>query len=218
MKKLKVMAAVFLFVSAGFVVSAAAAENPYMKPDESWISISGTVDSARTGAFELDYGDGKVTVEMDGWGWKWYEDSLETFKGDKVTVYGRVDKGLFEDTTIEAGSIYVQDIGAYYYANAADDEGDVYGYDYWVQYDPFVIGNTHVRGTVTDVNGREFTINTGDNRLEVDTSMLPYNPMDDIGFQKIDEGDYVSVTGIMDYDFWNNRELVADKVVMLVSD
>ena len=42
----------------------AAAQDPYTRPDDSWISISGTVVSPTADSFMLDYGDGLVTVEQ----------------------------------------------------------------------------------------------------------------------------------------------------------
>jgi len=75
-----------------------------------------------------------------------------------------------------------------------------------------------MRGTVTSINGREFTIDTRPRQLTVDTIMMSYNPLDDIGYPRIDVGDYVSVTGEMDYDTWTGRELTADSVAVLVAD
>ncbi|WP_312944796.1 hypothetical protein [Stutzerimonas kunmingensis] len=42
-----------------------ASENPYISPDGSWISLSGTVTSVAPENFTLDYGSGLITVEMD---------------------------------------------------------------------------------------------------------------------------------------------------------
>ncbi len=198
------------------VVSQAMEKDPYTKPDGSWISISGTaVGTEAHEGFTLDYGEGTVFVEMDDW--DWYDESRAILEGDKVTVYGRVDDDLYETTSIEASSVYVEDRNTYYYASAADEEGAPY-VNYWVTSVPVVIGETVVRGTVTSKSGREFTIDTGLRKLTVDTIEMGYNPLDDVGYQQIDVGDYVSVTGNMDLDFWGNRELTADSVITLVED
>lgn len=81
-----------------------------------------------------------------------------------------------------------------------------------------VLGKTTVRGTVTGVDGREFTIDTGPRKLTVDTSTMVYNPLDKKGYQTVDKGDYVSVSGHMEDDFWEGRELMADTVVTLYDD
>lgn len=43
-----------------------------------------------------------------------------------------------------------------------------------------------------------------------------YNPMDDEGYQQIDVGDRVSVTGDIDIDTWEKRELMAETIVTLL--
>ena len=126
--------------------------NPYAMADESWISLSGQAVNTRVGVFTLDYGEGTVRVEMDDW--DWYDANTDMLEGDKVTVYGRVDDDLFELTKIEASSVYVEDLGTYFYgdASAADEESDAYWIDY--DYDPIVVGRTTLRGTVTNVSVR----------------------------------------------------------------
>lgn len=189
---------------------------PYLKPDNSWISVSGKVTSTQPDAFTLNYGDDSLSrnirVEMDDW--DWYQEGRLLEDGQKVRVHGRIHDDLYETRTIEAGSVYVEDLGTYFYASSVDEED----YDYWIDYTPVVIGGTHVRGTVTKVDGREFTINTGLRELIVDTDEMLYNPMDDKGYQRVDKGDLLSVAGQMDYDFWEHRELKADRIVILEDD
>ena len=186
--------------------------NPYLKPDDTWISISGTAVDTQPASFTLDYGEGVLTVEMDDW--DWYGDTPAGIEGDKVTVYGEVDDDFFEMTTIEASSVYVENRGTYYFASAADEES-AREVDLWVDYTPIVVGQTVVRGTIQSVDGRTFTVDTGLREIQVDTITMPYNPMDEKGFQQLAKGDYVSVSGNMDVDFWEGRELMADTVITL---
>ena len=181
--------------------------NPYLQPDDSWISISGEVESVSPDTFVLDYGDGIVTVEMDDWDSD--ADAYKVVEGDKVTVYGVIDDDLFETTTIEASSVYVEGLNTYFYASAADEE------DTFITVGPVVYSATVAQGTVTGIDDREFTINTAGSQFTVDTSAMPYNPLDDEGFQKIDVGDRVSVSGTMTADFFEGRKLVASSVVEL---
>jgi len=190
--------------------------NPYLMPDDTWISISGTAVDPQAASFTLDYGEGTVLVEMDDW--DWYGDAYGIMDGDKVTVYGEIDDDFYETTSIEAGSVYVESLGTYFYANSDDEEGYEAYYNYWVSPAPIIVGQTTARGTVTSVTGREFTINTGLQRMKVDTIEMSYNPMDDKGYQQVDVGDYVSVSGDMDYDYWEKRELMADSIVILSDD
>ena len=126
----------------------AAAQNPYLEPDNTWISISGTVEDVPTGdTFVLDYGEWTITVEMDDW-----DNDADAFKlveGDKVTVYGWIDDDTFETRTIEASSVYVENLGTYFYASGADEEDYVFtGVTV-----PVVVNTIGLQGTVSEVNG-----------------------------------------------------------------
>ena len=121
------------------------AQNPETAPDDTWLTVSGTVTSVAPQAFGLDYGDGILTVEMDDWDAD--ADAYKVAVGDRVTVNGMVDDDLFDTTTIEASSVYVDNLNTYFYASAADEE------------DPFVNVTTPpvvsaivVQGIVTDVD------------------------------------------------------------------
>lgn len=188
-----------------------AQESPYLKPDGSWISLSGTVAETTDDSFILDYGRGAVEVEMDGW--DWYDENNTIIENDRVTVYGEVDDDTFETTTIHADSIYVENLGTYFYAESADE--DTYQVIDMSPTTPIVVGDMTVTGTITDIDGREFTLDSGIQRINVDTAGLPYNPMDDKGFQQLDMGDAVTVSGHMDRDVFAQRELVAESIVTL---
>ena len=191
------------------------AEDPYSQPDDTWISISGEVEAVYADSFILDYADGSVIVEMNDW--DWYDENSDLLAGDSVVVYGRIDDDLFETTSIEASSVYVESLNSYFYASAADEENpDLYSplYSPGVV-TPIVVADVEIRGTVTSVGVREFTVNTGERMLTVDTSLLGYNPLDDKGFQKIDVGDRVLVNGTMDSGFFGDRELEADYLITL---
>ena len=187
------------------------AAQPYSKPDNSFISINGTVTSAGPDTFVLDYGEGVITVEMDDW--DWFEESGEVLPGDKVTVYGEVDDDTFEGTKIEASSVFVENLGTYFFASAADEETfrdlDI------APTVPVVVGDLVVTGTVTSVTGQEFTIDSGAQQIKIDTALMPYNPTDDEGYQQVAEGDLVTVTGNMEEDTFEKRELMAESVVTL---
>lgn len=207
----KLFAIFFALFCAAYFVLPLQAQDPYLMKDESWISLSGTVVTAGANTFELDYGEGIVTVEMDDW--DWYSEAYPILSGDRVTVYGRVDDDLYETTSIEASSVYVKGFNTYFYASAADEESAV----------PYVSvlyadADLQFTGIVTSIDGREFTIDTGTRTMKVDTIMMPYNPMDDKGFQKVRKGDYVQVTGDIDVDVFEKTELMADTITTLVKD
>ncbi|MBD3219767.1 hypothetical protein GF314_00870 [bacterium] len=204
--KLTMTAAVVLV--AGLAVTAAASNNPYLQPDDTWIAISGTVESVDRDAFRLDFGEGFVTVEMDDGDRD--ADGYKLVRGDKVTVQGAVDDDFHETTTIEAASVYVEKLGTSFHASAVDEEDD------WVHMtDPVVVSETIVEGTVTEVGGDTFTLDGHARNIEVGVDEMPYDPLDDIGYQKIETGDRVRVTGDMELAFFDEHEFEAHSIVTL---
>jgi uncharacterized protein YdeI (BOF family) len=185
--------------------------NPYAMADNTWISISGSVDVVHPNSFVLDYGDGMVTVEMDDGDRD--ADAYKLMPGDKVTVTGTIDDDFFETTSIEAGSVYVENIGTTFYASPLNDESYT-GVDP-VMVPPIHVSRTVVRGTVSQVNDHEFVLDTGPRILRVDVGDMGFDPLDDEGYLKIDVGDRVKVIGQIDTGLFMNRELDADTVVEL---
>ena len=199
-------------VAAGFTTNALADEaDPYSMADNTWITLSGEVESVDRDSFMLDYGDGYIMVEMDDGDRD--ADAYKLLKGDKVTVSGRIDDDFFETTKIEAGSVYVENIGTTFFASSVDEETSeqlVAAISV-----PVVVSETVVQGTVTDVARNEFTVDAGMKNLRVDVADMPFDPLDDDGYLKIDVGDRVRVTGDMDNQVFEGRQLVADTVIVL---
>lgn len=194
--------------------SFAMAANPYMQSDDTWISISGTVDSVSPDEFILDYDDGMITVEMDDGDRD--ADAYVLDKGDKVTVTGKIDDDFFETTTIEASSVYIENINTYFYSSSIDEE-DAYSViaTPLTMTDPIVVSETMIEGTVTQVFDEEFTLDTGLTEFTVETEEMGYDPLDDVGYQQIDVGDRVVVSGNIDYDLFEGRDFVAETITTL---
>lgn len=192
------------------------------KLKETWISISGTVVNPKPAEFTLNYGDGTIAVDMQDW--KWYKKNNSEMSGDKVTVYGILDETLFDGKSIDATSIYDQKLGKYFFGRnreLAMDQRNLNLEDPLFQYwgsEPILVGGVTVKGTVTGVNGRVFTINAGAKKVTVDTSSMPYDPLDKKGYQMIDKGDYLTVTGHISDAFMTKGELVADHIVVLTEE
>jgi len=196
-------------IAALFTVSAAFAQNPYSLLNNSWINISGTVESVSANAFLLDYGSGLVTVEMDDGDHD--ADGYKLIPGDKVTVNGMIDDDLFETTSIEASSVYVEKLDTYFFASAADEEDPYFDF-----VTPIKISSIAVQGVVTDIDRHEFTIDNALRTVTVDVEKMANDPLDDVGFPKIEVGDIVRAVGTIDNNFFDGRKLVADRVVKLV--
>lgn len=181
-------------------------ENPYLESDRSWISLSGTVESVDTDEFLLDYGDGVITVEMDDGDRD--ADAAVLATGDEVTVSGRVDDDFLETATIEAASVYVQNLGTTFYASAVDEEDAML-----MVTPPVVVGQVTLRGWVTGVTGQEFTLDTGVRQITVTVEEMPYDPLDDEGYQRVEIGDNATVFGHIDRDLFEGRVVAAESIV-----
>lgn len=88
-----------------------------------------------------------------------------------------------------------------------------------------------ISGTVVTPNEDSFTLDYGEGIIQVEmddwdtygdkqevtveTGMVDYNPLDDLGYQQIDRGDRVSVTGGFDHDFLEGRIFEAETVITL---
>lgn len=188
-----------------------------IKVKETWIGVNGTVTDPKPKKFMLDYGKGKLTVEMDGW--KWYTQNYKKMTGDKVTVYGRLNETFIQGKVIDATSVYDKKMGKYFFGRSKREAmeyrylGDPV-FDYWSKGEPTGVGGVTIQGTVTSVNGKTFTIDTGKKKLTIDTSSMPNDPLDKHGYQAITKGDYLSVTGNISEAFMNKGELVADHIVV----
>ena len=192
--------------------AALAATNPYTHPDGTWVSLAGTAVETGPDGFLLDYGKGQILVEMDDWNWYDHE-GQGLLDGDEVRVFGEIDDDFAELTTIEADSVYVRGLGSYFYANPTDEEAYRH-----IDNDPIVVGDIEFIGTVSSVDGRTFTLDTGPQTVTVDTSEMPYNPMDQLGYQQVEKGDLVNVSGVIDAGLIEDTRLVADTVITLLDD
>lgn len=185
-----------------------AQDAPYQAPDDSWITIDGTVASVSPRSFTLDYGDGLITVEMDDGDLDW--DGYKLIAGDRVSVTGVVDDDFMEVASIEASSVYVENAGTRFYASPVDEEDHLV-----VVSSAVVVGDAVIEGTVTAVYDEEFLLNTGGSSIRVEVEEMPYDPLDDEGFQRIRTGDVVVVTGHVDVDLFEGGEFVAETVMKL---
>jgi hypothetical protein len=189
---------------------AAAQGTPSTLPDEGRINLSGTVVEAGATSFRLDYGDGTVTVEFAD------PDTLPEAAalapGDDVTVHGRIDRSSFDETRIEARAVFVEAKRTYYYASPGDEQA----FDDRV-HDEQEPGRATLRGTVrsTEPELDRFRLATGDTTLAVDTATLDYDPFDETGYLHVEEGDRVSVQGMVTRDFFEGRQLEATSIVSL---
>ncbi len=202
---------ILVFIAVSTLVLVAFSKKPAKlknKADGEFITISGKVTNVKPQSFSLKVDDKNILVEMDDWDWD--ADGYKLVNGDRVVVTGRVDKDFLEKSKIEAGSVYVKNLNTYFYASSLDEEGAPYLSTSYV-YNNTLNDGSHVDvfGRVTSIDGRDMMVDTGVRKLKVDTSTLIYNPMDNIGYTKIEEGDYVRVGGVVDVGYFNSKEIEA---------
>lgn len=181
--------------------------------DNTPIVLSGTVQSTQDDKFVLDYGDGIITVEMDGWEWAGGEGSYLK-PGDNVTVSGNIDNDLFSGRELEADTVYLHNYYTYYYTEGSTS----YPYDFYDYGEAVSMEDgsyATLTGTIAGQQGDEFTINTMGSTMKVDVSDMSDNPFDAEGYLRLKPGDRVRVYGEMDEDFFSGRELEADRIVLL---
>lgn len=197
------------------LASGAALANFDSKSNGEHITLSGTVRDVKANSFHLKTGNKDILVEMDDYN-KWSADGFKLVNGDQVVVNGRIDQDFLEKKKIEAGSVYVKNINTTFYADSADEEDLPYVPSTYLSIKTLPEGaQADIQGQVTDVSGREFTVDTGVRKVTVDTQKMLYNPLDERGFTKLKKGDRVRVSGVVEDNFFENKELSANSVLEL---
>lgn len=183
------------------------------------VAISGIIEDASDSGFRLNYGGGTISVDMTGW--PRYaghyrdperEDEPLFDLGDDVTVSGMVDNALYRARRLEALSVYVHDRDSFYTV-AAPRNGD------WslrpmpasplTDADPTTIS---LAGQVSAIAGDELSLDLGGSLVSVDTAPMSYDPLDDIGAQRVRKGDWVQVSGRLRPSFFSDRRLGAQRI------
>jgi len=203
-------------VAASATTNAATANTPAERlqaaQNGSWLTLTGRVAQVAPTSFQLDYGSGRVLVEMDDW--DWFQEGRALKAGDQVTVSGRVDRDLLEAKKIEASTVYVQNLGTHFFANGQDEE------DFLMTtvYVPAQAALPAAVGQVLAIEGREFTLGSPDGAVRVDTAGMTDNPLDTVGARQVKIGDRVQVWGALDLDATERPEIAAQGLVVLSPD
>jgi uncharacterized protein YdeI (BOF family) len=191
--------------------------SPMAVQDGAPVVLSGLVGSADPNAFVLSYAGGAVTVEVDDWD-RFHEGGLLQ-GGEYVTVFGRLDADLLEQRKLEAESVYVHGRNTFYHADGADEEAarTVLPPARSTGGAPAVGTYLELAGRVAEVDGRAFRLDAAGQQLSVDTAGMSYDPMDEIGYQRIRIGDRVRVGGVVESGLFTEKRLAADSVITLAA-
>jgi len=196
-------------LAAGFMSSASAAEtdSKFLKgmEDDTYLTFTGSVAETREDEIDLMVGKDTVTVEVDDEIRDGGAYSLA--EGDSITVTGYVNDEFFDGKEVEANAIYVDKIGTTFIVN--EDFADGYGMVSGRDFDDHV----EINGKVISIDeDDEFRINTGSGEFTVEVDGLDDNPLDDDGYMQLRVGDQINVSGVIDDDWMEGREIEANKV------
>lgn len=186
--------------------------SPWERSDGEWITITGKVTEAGANTFQLDYGKGAITIEMDD-----YDPNLEAFnivKSDKVVVVGRVDADEKQKRTIEAASVYVKNIGKAFFASSDDDEEAIID----LRKATLEGSQLILTGKITSLKRDSLVLDTGYQSLIVSTQGIGRSSTSDPipeAIRKLKVGDKVRISGAVTDGFMDSDKLIASKVEKL---
>lgn len=179
------------------------------KPDRSWVRLDGTVVRTADDSFELNFGDGVITVEMDDW--KGSKEARSIHPNDNVIVYGRIDRDLHRRKAVEAAGVYDERLQTTFFASAADEEA----MGLWPQTN-VELGKIALSGRVVSIAGKLLELDTGaSGKVTIDVSQLGYDPLDADGFQQIRVGNRIRVVGRLESAYFAANSLVAERITSL---
>ncbi len=206
----------FLTLATMTLISVSAFAGFSDKTNGEFVTLSGKVSEVKEDSFKLTVDGKKVLVEMDDYGWS--ADGYKLVNGDQVVVSGQVDRDFLENKKVEAGSVYVKNLDTTFYSNSSDEEDVV----------PFIMtsytlvptlpegASVDVQGKITQIDGREMVVDTGFRKVTVDTKDMIFNPLDKVGFTKLAKGDRVRVSGKVDNDYFDTKEIDASSITELL--
>jgi hypothetical protein len=177
-------------------------------PPASEISLSGKVSAIEPDSFTLDYGAGRVRVDLED-GLDWFPTGTPGLTiGEPVTVNGIIDDDMFDSREIEAKSIYRQSMQTYLYSDASNAR-----FFPIPETKPDDMSWVNLSGTVKGITGREFVLDTGVREFHVTTAGVTQNPA---ALARLRPGARVSVSGVVNGDdIFDRQEIDATAVVVL---
>jgi len=181
--------------------------------DGKWVSMTGEITAIMNDEFMLDHGDGLVVVEMDDW--LGAEDISQLNSGNQVEVTGEVDHDMMEARTIEAARVYSEATDTFYYASPIDEEAGLGLNRTIVPGFTLPESAVTVAGEVTAIDGRMLTLDLGQSEVTVDTTELPYNPVDKVGFPQVQTGDMIQASGNLIASFFQEGVVEAEALTMI---
>ena len=189
-------------------VAALAQEPGRAAPAESQISLSGKVAAIEENAFTLDYGAGRVRIDLED-GLDWFPPGTPGLTiGEPVTVNGHIDADTIAAREIDANSIYRPTTQTYLYSDTSNAR-------FFPPMDPKPADASWVNlsGTVKGVSGRNFVLDTGVREFHITTGAMRNDP---VAVGRLRPGSRVTVSGVVNGDdLFDHPEIDATNVVVL---
>lgn len=199
----------FPILAAAMALAAAssAQERVADAPSDSQISLSGKVASIDRDSFVLDYGAGRVRVDLED-GLDWFPTGMPGLTiGEPVTVNGRIDDNTFANRELEASSIYRPTTQSYLYSDASNARF------FPIEPRPADVSWVNLSGTVKGVTGRDFVLDTGVREFHITTGAMRNDP---VAVGRLRPGSRVTVSGLVNGDdIFDHPEIDATNVVVL---
>lgn len=198
-----------LFAAMSLAVASYAQDRVADAAGDSQISLSGKVAAIQKDSFVLDYGAGRVEIDLED-GLDWFPEGTPGLTiGEPVTVNGRIDDTTFANREIEATSIYRPSTQTYLYSDASNAK-------FFPLEQPQRPADTswvNLSGTVKGVSGRDFVLDTGVREFHITTGAMRNDP---VAVGKLRPGSRVTVSGLVNGDdIFDHPEIDATNVVVL---
>ena len=156
----------------------------------SWVSVSGTVAALGESSFELAYDGGLLTVSLDGWRLN-DQHRYALMQGGRVLVSAKVGPEFFPQHRVRATSLYLERAALQLYASGQVDDDFV----------PTVSLDDAPRiqlvGTVDDVSGWDFHLQTSAGPIEVDTRQVAPIHLSEVEYELLRAGDRVRLSAVL---------------------
>ncbi|QPG06342.1 hypothetical protein IT774_03860 [Salinimonas marina] len=184
--------------------------------ENTWLTLSGEITKTSSDSFVINTGANEVNVEFDDGD---RDGDASVFnRGDKVTVSGKVDKGLFTEAALDASSVFVHEWNTTYVSNPNDEPV----YDRYIASAvvPDDLDSMTLIGTVSEIQDNIVELSTSGTTVQVDISELNGQPLKEDGKQHIQNGDRIKVDASIESAFFNEATIVANNVIRMsdVSD
>lgn len=181
------------------------------------IAVTGIITSIAGDKLRVSYGVGDLTVSMAGW--DWYDERTQRAPprlsvGENVTVTGAVSDRLFSGRMLRAQSVHVEDRHSFFVASSPKAGGASWSLRA-MPVPPFYgrdLTTVTLVGEVARITGDEFSLDVGNSVVSVGTGSMSYNPLDKIGAQRVQAGDWVQVSGRLDNRLFEERRLDATRI------